>query len=161
MMPKLYTLKEVAELARKTPRALQEWLRVNPTDKSGKPLHLYVGRTRRFTADQVIRILSLILEQLEAGKAVPTEDGQIYFIDGGEHIKIGFTTSLQRRMVQLNTGAPSGVKLLHLEPGTLQTEKLLHRHFADLRVNGEWFKKSPVLLAHIERRKRLFSNEAQ
>lgn len=79
----------------------------------------------------------------------------VYFMDGGDLIKIGFSRSLETRMIKMGTDLPGGVKLLLVQPGTFRTEKVLHRHFADCRHRGEWFHKTPELLAYIEERKKL------
>jgi hypothetical protein len=47
--------------------------------------------------------------------------------------------------------------LLHIEDGTFKREKLYHRHFAVIRVRGEWFHKTPELLTFIEQRKRIIA----
>jgi hypothetical protein len=154
MIPKLYTEAEIAARLHRSKRWLLEWLRENPTDASGRPFYLQVGRSKRFTADDALRMLDVILTQEEAERASPGA-GVVYFIDAGEHIKIGYSASLVARMQKMGTDTPIGAKLLHAEPGTFQTEKIVHRHFASLRVRGEWFRKGQVLLDYIEQRRAL------
>lgn len=57
------------------------------------------------------------------------------------HIKIGYTKRDPiARLRQLQTGSSDRLKLVWLCPsGTMVEEKALHRHFADLRLSGEWF----------------------
>jgi hypothetical protein len=71
--------------------------------------------------------------------------GHVYFISFGSFIKIGFSTNLQQRLRALPHD-----ELLATIPGTMRDEKLLHRQFAHLRQQGEWFRKDPELLAHID-----------
>lgn len=155
-LSKLYTEAEIAARLHRSRRWLLEWLRENPTDATGQPFYLQVGRSKRFTADDGLRMLDLILTQEEAA-ATKLSEGYIYFIDGSDHVKIGFTRSIAARMVKMRTDVPGAIKLLHMEPGTFQTEKIVHRHFAALRIRGEWFRKAPELLEYIEQRKRLTS----
>lgn len=79
--------------------------------------------------------------------------GDVYFIEAGDLIKIGFTRSPVGRMRTIKTGCPLPMKLLHHEAGSLKSERELHRRFAVLRVRGEWFRKAPELLAYIKQRK--------
>jgi len=156
-MTHYYTEEEVAGRIHRPKRWLLEWLRENPIDlKSGEPFFCQLGRSKRFTAEDIVRIFDLILTQEEAARE-PAKEGYVYFLDGGEMIKIGFTRSLETRMKKMKTDVPSGVTFLHMEPGTFKSEKIVHRHFAELRVRGEWFRKSPELLDYIEQRKAIIN----
>jgi hypothetical protein len=150
---KLYTETEVAARLHRRRRWLLEWLNRNPAAPDGQPLWHQVGRSRRFTGDHIVLIIDLILTQEEVGKARPSEEGCVYFIDGGDKIKIGFSRSLRTRLIKMGTDVPGGAKLLHFEPGTFKTEKILHRQFQAARLRGEWFSKTTDLLAYIEQRK--------
>lgn len=72
----------------------------------------------------------------------------IYFIqDTGSHaIKIGVSTDPERRLRSLQTATASKLVLLGVVPGDLSTEAELHRHFADYRLRGEWFRGAPPVL---------------
>jgi T5orf172 domain len=152
MIQKLYSQEQVAKALHRTEPWLSRWLSANPTDEAGTPLYRLLGRNKCFTGDQVVSIIDMILTQEEADKPAP-EDGCVYFIDSGDRIKIGYSRSLKARMHKMATDVPGGATLLHLEPGTFRTEKILHRQFAALRERGEWFQKGPELLAYIEQRK--------
>lgn len=74
------------------------------------------------------------------------KDGLIYYLQVGERIKIGFSTSIRRRL----RAYPPGATLLAFEPGDLTKERERHHQFAQLRVAGrEWFMPGPELGAHI------------
>lgn len=152
-MRKVYTTNEVAAALHRAPRWVRAWLNDNPTDAAGVPFGWHIGRDRRFDGDDIVRLIDAILTWEEAIRPPLSGNGFIYFIDGGEHIKIGFTRSLDARLQKMGTDVPDGPKLLHFEPGTFKTEKMLHRHFASLRMRGEWFRKDPLIYAHIEQRK--------
>jgi Meiotically Up-regulated Gene 113 (MUG113) protein len=66
----------------------------------------------------------------------------IYFAQTNDnaHIKIGYASNVRNRLNALQTGAPSGVKLLASMPGNHKIERQLHDHFGWLRVHGEWFR---------------------
>jgi hypothetical protein len=83
-------------------------------------------------------------------------EGVVYFIaeEGDErYVKIGLSkqASVTLRMSQLQVGNPRKLVLL----GTLPTsdvyklEAYFHHHLAALRVNGEWFQRTPELDALI------------
>lgn len=76
-----------------------------------------------------------------------TEPGDIYYLRMGDLVKIGFTTSLDRRLKEY----PPNAELLTQHPGTLQLESEIHSKFRRyLALGREWFKRDPVLMRHIE-----------
>lgn len=66
--------------------------------------------------------------------------GQIYFVDGGDLIKIGFTTNMDRRMKALQAHSPCRLRIILVVQGSRIREAALHEKFAHLRMHGEWFK---------------------
>lgn len=174
MIPRL-TIHEAAEALRKSERWLHEWLRSHPADRHGRPFYARAGRTKIFTAADIDRIDEAMREsQTKLGKKkefqrartllriTSTEDrkelfrvgpGFVYFVEAGDCIKIGFTTSLSDRLPKIATGTSHKLVILHTEPGLISDEKQLHQQFAEFRVRREWFRKAPELLAYIEQRK--------
>jgi hypothetical protein len=63
----------------------------------------------------------------------------IYFIGGGDLVKIGWAADPMRRMDDLQTGSPVRLKLLGFYPGGLAMERALHARFSAARAHGEWF----------------------
>lgn len=59
-------------------------------------------------------------------------------------IKIGYSRNLENRLVQFGVALPFDVELVHViySLNVEKTEKLLHTHFGEKRLNGEWFKLS-------------------
>ncbi len=77
----------------------------------------------------------------------------IYFIQGGDAIKIGFvggTRALRNRISNLQTNCPIEVTLLGAMDGDLVMEKALHLKFADYYLQGEWFMAHAEITAFIE-----------
>lgn len=66
----------------------------------------------------------------------------VYFVEAAGLIKIGFSNSLKRRLIDLQIGSPVVITLLHVEPGSQVTERKLHAKFAAYRQHGEWFQRS-------------------
>lgn len=65
-------------------------------------------------------------------------------------IKIGMSNNPEKRRAQLSgSGALDMEILLTLRDGHL--EGCYHKHFADLRVEGEWFNPHPDIFAEIDR----------
>jgi hypothetical protein len=62
-------------------------------------------------------------------------------------VKIGFTTNIGRRKAQLEEESGSRLRLLGFRWGGRAEELVLHRQLAPHRVDGEWFKPSPPVLA--------------
>lgn len=72
----------------------------------------------------------------------------VYFLEAGPFIKIGRAKiSPTKRIRQLQTGCPYPIKLLLWLPGGSDLERRCHRRFAHLRAQGEWFHRTPELLA--------------
>lgn len=76
----------------------------------------------------------------------------VYVLIVGNYAKIGYSTDPAARAKQVMRDATRrpadavGVPvLLTYVPGNADTEKLLHRVFADLRVEGEWFRREGAL----------------
>lgn len=63
----------------------------------------------------------------------------------GSSVKIGYSASVLRRMSGLS------VDLLATEPGDRKLESARHREFALLRIEREYFRPGPDLMAHVER----------
>lgn len=78
----------------------------------------------------------------------------IYFIQCGDNgpIKIGYTSDdLQGRIRTLQTNCPYKLELIGRMKGTMEDEKLIHARFLDSRLEGEWFRPSPMILDFIEK----------
>lgn len=80
----------------------------------------------------------------------------IYFIQCGDRfgpIKIGTATDVHGRLVGLQTGCPTELRLLgdvDAEPNA-PSERDLHGRFNTQRIRGEWFAWSPELQAFIDK----------
>jgi len=74
-----------------------------------------------------------------------TRPGIIYFAQIGDLIKIGYTTNLRQRMIQLGVD-----KVLASMPGTMRDEEALHHRFGSDWVDREMFRPGPDLMAFID-----------
>lgn len=76
----------------------------------------------------------------------------VYFI-GGETgpIKIGLSGAPNFRLASLQIGSPVPLRIMATLSGDLETELAYHTRFAACRLHGEWFERTPELLAEIER----------
>jgi hypothetical protein len=68
----------------------------------------------------------------------------VYFAERDGLIKIGVSIHPRSRV------AGQAAALLATLPGDARTETALHLAFADLRVEGEWFRPGPALLRLID-----------
>src|SRR5262245_25506911 len=78
--------------------------------------------------------------------------GHIYFVtcDAPDFpIKIGFAANLARRIAALQGALPFPIILLATQRGNFNDESMLHALFGKSRLQGEWFERSPELMAHI------------
>lgn len=94
----------------------------------------------------------------ESYKPVPARDSFVYFIKGGDYIKIGKADNPAARFAQLQLGGvimpegirPADINMMAIERGGYEREIELHRKFSDTRVVGEWFHASEALAAYIQ-----------
>lgn len=65
--------------------------------------------------------------------------GYVYFMRMGNSVKIGFSTDVGKRLKAIQTACPLPAKVIKIIPGSDQTERYFHHHFAAYRQSGEWF----------------------
>jgi hypothetical protein len=80
----------------------------------------------------------------------------IYFISSDDlpdyPIKIGQTDGgIGERLATLQCGNPHRLRVLATDVGSNDTERWLHRDHHPARLNGEWFRRTPELMAEIKR----------
>lgn len=71
--------------------------------------------------------------------------GYVYFIQRGEHVKIGYAKNVQRRFWDLQCASPLPLNLVAKCRGGLDLEKAFHKRFSKSRERGEWFRLTPDL----------------
>lgn len=67
----------------------------------------------------------------------------LYFIalDGPEKfVKIGIASDINTRLSNAQSNCPYPLRILKVVAGAWHLEKSLHNRFADLHVQGEWFR---------------------
>jgi hypothetical protein len=76
----------------------------------------------------------------------------IYFIENTEtkHIKIGFSTDVRRRLIDLQISSPHELKILTICEGDDKLEKELHKRFGEHHFRGEWFLPNKELKEYIK-----------
>ncbi len=81
----------------------------------------------------------------------PPEPGYVYVLEGNGTYKIGRAKDPVKRSELLAIQLPYKVNLLFTIPASnpRSLEADLHEHFADKRLNGEWFDLSPEDVAYI------------
>lgn len=76
----------------------------------------------------------------------------VYFVQAadGWPLKIGISTNLMKRLIDLRMSSGLNLKVLGvIDGGTREMEKLLHDRFADSRLVGEWFRPVPEIIEYI------------
>lgn len=76
-------------------------------------------------------------------------NGYVYFVMGGDRIKIGFSRDPYRRVAAMQTSSAEPLYLLGVQPGKLSDEKWLHNRFEKLWIHGEWFDYTGDLASYI------------
>jgi hypothetical protein len=75
----------------------------------------------------------------------------VYFIRGGDLIKIGTSANPAGRLREMQTGNAMELSLIGTFQGGRRQERELHMRFAHLRVRGEWFRAEEDLQKEIDR----------
>lgn len=75
---------------------------------------------------------------------------EVYFIETGPFIKIGYSTFALLRLDVLQAAAPYELKLIGSIKGSIRDEERLHAKFSHLHDRREWFNKAPELTAFID-----------
>lgn len=79
-----------------------------------------------------------------------TTKGFVYFIHDGRAIKIGFSQSVSGRLHDLQVASPTKLHLVGYMDGTPADESALKKKFSDIRLRGEWFEPSDLILDYVE-----------
>lgn len=68
--------------------------------------------------------------------------GVVYFVKNGvrDRVKIGFSEGHKTRLGALQNASPDELSLIGTIPGTIKTERKMHKRFAEYREKGEWFR---------------------
>ena len=99
-----------------------------------------LGGTWTFDETALHKFSHTIKNQKEKNRhAAPKKRDEVYVIQCGSCIKIGYTTNLHQRLHSLKTANPSEIELIGSFPGTRRDEQALHLKFSHLRAKGEWF----------------------
>jgi hypothetical protein len=69
----------------------------------------------------------------------------VYFIYSGGLMKIGYTTDIHRRLIEIKATSGHPVELIAIVPGGQKFETTLHRMFKSRKTRGEWFRPSPEI----------------
>lgn len=92
-------------------------------------------------------------EMLNRGYGEFSHEPIVYYLKFGDRIKIGTTTNLRKRLLDIPHD-----QVLAVEPGGLAMERRRHLQFRSHRISGEWFTAGDDLMRHI---KALQGNDAQ
>lgn len=90
----------------------------------------------------------------QASGEIRRSRGWVYFFHDEREglIKIGYTANVERRLRQIENARRSRLIVLGACRGTFADEQTLHDQFSATRIDGEWFRETPELLALIDAR---------
>jgi hypothetical protein len=95
------------------------------------------------------------------GKAEYENCCRIYFIEavGMDLIKIGYTIDPAKRFLTMLTMSPAPLSLLGSLSGGPQKELEIHDKLEPQRLHGEWFKKTPEVMAVVATAEQLYGHD--
>ena len=74
----------------------------------------------------------------------------VYFLRDGDLVKIGYASSVNKRISKLQIGSGRHLTLIGAVPGGRDVERFIHWQFRKHRIRGEWFRIEGALAAFIE-----------
>lgn len=116
----------------------------------------YMSALMESLSDDPLFRAKIFLEDAEQQRArerrqLAERDEVVYYVQIGDHIKIGYTSVLRQRM----NAYPATRRLLATEPGTYQDEQARHQQFRHhLAAGNEWFHPGQDLIKHINELRR-------
>jgi hypothetical protein len=78
-----------------------------------------------------------------------SNQSHVYFIRGGDFIKIGVSGDPLGRLADLQVSSPYLLELIAVIPGNRDEEFEIQKLFLDLYVRGEWFRDDPSIHAFL------------
>lgn len=91
--------------------------------------------------------------------------GGVYFIECGPFLKIGWSTHIAARLLELQRANPEAISLVGAIPlssvQATRLERVLHKHFAPHRHRHEWFRDCDEIRAYIDEHGRLSAEDAE
>lgn len=75
----------------------------------------------------------------------------VYFIGVSGHIKIGYSTEVGKRLLELQRSNPLPLTVHAVMIGPVALERALHIRFGSLWVHGEWFRREGALAELLEK----------
>lgn len=92
------------------------------------------GRIKRRTKDR--RIANQLIG--------PGHFASVYFVKGGDYVKIGKAKDVEQRVRDLQVASPKKLKILYViqvpESRVNEEERRHHEKFKHLKASGEWFR---------------------
>jgi hypothetical protein len=90
------------------------------------------------------------IEQNRKNSVAINRKSVVYFVrDQAGRIKIGLSSNVQRRLLEIRKMVKGPVALLGTIDGDMRTELALHERFAADRLEGEWFRASEAVMAAV------------
>lgn len=113
------------------PGTFKRWVHEGlPVERIGRVVRVDMSKARRWIAGRP--------------KLRTVRPTRVYFGRQGDRIKIGFARDVPRRAQEL------GIDVITSLPGGKPLELLFHKHFEASRIEGEWYRETPDLLAVID-----------
>ena len=75
--------------------------------------------------------------------------GYVYFIHGGDRIKIGYSRDPEERLSTLQTSTADHLQIIGSIVGDKSKERSLHEQFGHLKIRNEWFRPEADLIDFI------------
>lgn len=121
----------------------KDYVSVTVSSSSGVTLERKLGIKRGMLSGVLERLgINPTAKKWEVERVFPfwgEQDPQVYFIKGGDWVKIGMSKNPAKRLKALQTASGYPLELLATMRGGHTLERMLQNYFSEYRSSGEWF----------------------
>ncbi len=118
----------------------------------GRIPYFKLGRDFRIKVEDAFSDATAKMMEAKKQRSAAMRQRLVYFIGSDDGpIKIGLSADPRARLVGLQTSNHGKLSIMAISEGGPILEREYHERFASHRLNGEWFERTPEILAEIER----------
>jgi hypothetical protein len=125
----------IASLGPDHPSLSVDWIMAQAVQRAEQKA---VARQRRVCDARLRRLSADLLATIERFRCRP-EDGDVYFLQCADFVKVGFSQNFYSRLAGIRTSNPLPLTLLGVINGSLYLEAAIHNLFLPWSAQLEWY----------------------
>lgn len=150
MAPERIRIRRAAEILGETVRTVQALAARGEIPGAAKPARNWTFDKEKFRSFvRAVKRNKELARSLGLGRRREKKRTYVYYVRGGDFVKIGVAVDVKKRLASLQTSNAVKLNLLMFTNVSIKLERELHAKFAHLREHGEWFRYDPEIERHI------------